>query len=250
MEAFTKTNLDSVGEIYIEGDKLLRKINYSYQKHIWFLFESGFIEELIKQGLFVESNLQKVSNTLFVEHKFLRPIIYPYEWTFNMLKFAAISFLKIARLCLKFNIGLHDCHSSNFIFHRGKMVYVDLGSFAYDKFKFPLREFFESYVFPLELWSIGLEHTIKYSLIYKTTFPRMEYFLIMNPYLGNLDRKVLKNQYDQNYPTWVDLVSLDELEERIDKLQLNISTDWEDYNKEKYDKSGLFILTDRFKKIY
>ncbi|QLH53410.1 MAG: hypothetical protein CH6_1357 [Candidatus Kapaibacterium sp.] len=39
MEAFTKTNLDSVGEICIEGDKLFGRINYTKQKLIWFTKE-------------------------------------------------------------------------------------------------------------------------------------------------------------------------------------------------------------------
>lgn len=63
MQEFTVTNLDRVGELIFENGKLLRKINPQYYDHIINLFENGFISELIKKNLFVESILIKEGKT-------------------------------------------------------------------------------------------------------------------------------------------------------------------------------------------
>ncbi len=71
MKEFTKTNLDKVGEVFIEEGKIIRKINNEYRNHVKYLFECGFIDELIQKGLFVDSKLIQKENDLFVEHQLL-----------------------------------------------------------------------------------------------------------------------------------------------------------------------------------
>ncbi|MGC8747492.1 MAG: hypothetical protein ACP5RR_01245 [Candidatus Kapaibacteriota bacterium] len=249
MKEFTKTNLDKVGEVFIEEGKIIRKINNEYRNHVKYLFECGFIDELIQKGLFVDSKLIQKENDLFVEHQLLEPIIYPYEWTFSMLKISALKFIEIAEIARKYQIGLHDCHSSNFVFHQTNPVYVDLGSFAYSYFLFPLREYVESYLFPLILWNLGLETTIKYALTWKTIFPVVEFFLIIDPELRKHNLNMITHSLKEKYPVWTPNVDLLSLKNHLEPLKLKITTEWGDYNKEKYDENGNFIITDRFQKI-
>jgi hypothetical protein len=119
-------------------------------------------------------------NNIYIETEIISPIIYPHEWTFSMLKEAALTVLKIYEVCKKYNVGMKDCHSWNVLFVRDKALYCDIGSFISGKagLMFNYKEFLECYYYPLILWSRGLEKTVKYSLLYDAIYPFHEFYFI------------------------------------------------------------------------
>ena len=135
------------------------------------------------------------------------------------------------------------------------MIYVDLGTFNCFEFQFPFKEYMESYIFPLVLWSFGLEQTIKYSLTWRTVFPAMEYHLITEPNVRNIDRRILFNKIQKNYPVYyknnpkIIVNLLEQLKRLITNLNLNTHTEWSEYYCDKFDTKGELIITERFKKI-
>lgn len=122
---------DKSGSVFYEGDSVFRSINYSYKEHYDLLLSSGLYERLTSNG----SLLSHVE----VEHhdeyyKVIKPekigfISYPYEWTFNELKDAAILTLDIQLQSLKFGMSLKDASAYNIQFSKGKPVFIDTLSF-------------------------------------------------------------------------------------------------------------------------
>src|SRR3989338_6754930 len=191
----TITNLDAVGELMESDTRLYRKINLKYQHLVLDLFNSGFINELITKGLFVESRLLHEGGGIVVEHKRLTPVIYPHEWSFAMLRDAAIAVLEVGKIAEKFGYSMKDCHSWNVVFSNGKAVYVDLGSFVKMESElpeFPFQEFLESYYYPLFLWEVGLEHSVRFSLLYKAFYQTCEFLLFRYKFLRFASRRLLK----------------------------------------------------------
>jgi len=189
------TNLDEAGSLLITDDnRLIRIINPKYNDKVKELFKSGFIHELIDKELFVPSILIEDGDTLYVEHELIDPVLYPFEWTFSMLKEAALVVLEIFEIAKKYNIGMKDCHHWNVLFKNGKPLYIDLGTFITDKkhYLIPYKEFLESYYFPLHLWSQGLEYTVKYAVLYRGLYPSIEYYTIMYKLLKYLPTRILK----------------------------------------------------------
>ena len=68
---------------YLEQSMIAEKDNLLY------LFDSGAIDELIKANLIPHtkiSDIQLEGFNLVVEHEKIEVVIYPTEWSFNMLK--------------------------------------------------------------------------------------------------------------------------------------------------------------------
>ena len=275
------TVADNIGEVYFNGNKVIRKINKSFEGWIIYLFNCGFIDELVNSNLIPDIRLIKDGKSVILEMDRIEPIIYPFELPFDALKEAAVKVLDIAEICKKYNVGMKDCHSWNFLLHKGRMLYVDIGSFSIKGFNFPIQEFLQSYYFPLYLWSFGLEYTVKYSLLWKGIFPYDEFYLIRYPFLRYLnnnkivskflyykakldglnyynkeileekinekfkENRLLKNFFLLFYKLSLYKpfsINLPDLKRKIEKLELNKKTEWGEYYKS-------FHLTERFKKI-
>jgi ribosomal protein L11 methylase PrmA len=64
-----------------------------------------------------------------LRHERVRVITYPYEWTFSMLKDAALLQLELSRAALAEGILTKDATSYNVQFEGGRPVFIDIGSF-------------------------------------------------------------------------------------------------------------------------
>lgn len=96
---------------------------------------------------------------LVVEQERLPVVTYPYEWTFGMLRQAAMRVLEVNALANEYGWELKDCHGFNVVFDGTQPLFVDLGSFvprpqgardwvAYEEFR-------RSYLYPLHIWKDG-----------------------------------------------------------------------------------------------
>lgn len=160
---YSSLSLIDIGRVFWWQGRLFRGILAEHTPVVRQMFDSGLIPKLIKEGLFVRSwitPLELDGFGLVVEHEVVKVQVYPREWTFSMLKDAALLVLELNEVTIQFGFQTKDCHGYNVLFQDGKPVYVDLGSFvpvtnrghvllAYD-------EFLRCYYYPLQIWrSVG-----------------------------------------------------------------------------------------------
>lgn len=89
-----------------------------------------------------------------LQHERIPFISYPYEWSFSMLREAALLHLRILTDALRSGLILKDASPYNVQFRGSQAVFIDIGSFADHKPSEPwgaYRQFCELMLFPLML---------------------------------------------------------------------------------------------------
>ena len=151
---------DPSGYVFEHGHEIYRQVNKSFQTNFERFHSSGLYDELVKAQLLISH--QVIAENLTGEENWyttLKPemvdvISYPYEWTFSMLKDAALLTLQLALKALEHGMILKDASPYNIQFHKGRMVFIDSLSFEIYKEAEPwiaYRQFCESFVGPLAL---------------------------------------------------------------------------------------------------
>lgn len=128
-----------------------------------FLQKENLLKELIERDLiiktdFIESHEFELTdkNNKIIEHEKLDFISYPYEWTFNQLKDAAIFHLDLQIFLLEKNAKLIDSSAYNIQFKNNKPILIDILSIdKYHKGEYwkGHRQFCENFLNPLLLRS-------------------------------------------------------------------------------------------------
>jgi hypothetical protein len=123
---------DNSGGVFIEDGVLLRGIHESYEADFDKLFESGLYQYLNdKKWLIRHDDVATKSDTYHrvVKPEFIPLISYPSEWSFSMLKDAALLTLNVQKKALEYGMVLKDASVYNVQFYKGKPVFIDLLSF-------------------------------------------------------------------------------------------------------------------------
>jgi len=123
---------DPAGYMYRDAKGvLLRRITPLGMADFEAVQASGLYEELTDAGLLVSHRMAgkpgKAGAVLQPEE--IAIISYPFEWSFSMLKDAALATLEIQRRALARNISLKDASAYNIQFAGGKPVLIDTLSF-------------------------------------------------------------------------------------------------------------------------
>lgn len=157
---FSNLSLMDVGRVFYWKGGVYRAIKKAHSDDIRGLFSSGLIDRLVKEGLFVPSSitdLELKDYGLVVQHSPFRVVTYPHEWSFSMLRCAALLVLRMNEVATEYGYQTYDCHGYNVLFEGERPVYVDLGSFTRYR---PTRrellsydEFLRAYDLPLRLWA-------------------------------------------------------------------------------------------------
>lgn len=150
---------DPSGYVFQKNNRIFRSINACYLDHFNYLLDSGLYDNLVKKGFLLpfqetDENVEGASKT--VEAEKLPFISYPYEWSFQQLKDAALLTLSIQKIALKYGMILKDASVYNIQFHRGKPVFIDLLSFEIYREGTPwnaYRQFISHFYGPLLLMS-------------------------------------------------------------------------------------------------
>ena len=154
---------DPSGFLFSRGDIIYRQINRAYEKEYVRLFESGLYEKLVKAKLLIPHiEVEQESATADGAYKIIQPervpfISYPYEWSFNQLKDAALATLSIHRRALKVGMSLKDASAYNIQFVHGKATLIDTLSFETYKEGQPwvaYRQFCQHFLAPLALMAL------------------------------------------------------------------------------------------------
>ena len=149
---------DPSGFIFRLNNKFYRQVNKSYADDYDLLMSSGLYKILTEKKLMVSHEEVNENFTQSNDwYKTLLPeqlpfISYPYEWSFDELKDAALLTLRVMKIAVKHEMILKDATSFNIQFFEGKPIFIDTLSFEkYDASKpwIAYRQFCECFLFPL-----------------------------------------------------------------------------------------------------
>ena len=282
---------DPAGKIFYKSKRVFRKINKPGIDRINFLIDNDLINKSINSQFLVESHivdkdeLKKLNineNFLIVEHERIPYISYPYEWSFQQLKVAAIHHLNFHIFLLNNNATLADASAYNIQFIGFKPIFIDLMSikkYEDGEFWYGHKQFCENFLNPLILSS---KKSIQFNNWFKgnlegiptsdldnmlSFFDKFSYNIFIHVYLLNKIEKKYKlqnktvNFNKKNKFSKKNLLSmLSQLKFYINKLeQKKHNSTWENYStknsyedKEKSIKINIvsdFVKKNKFSKI-
>ena len=121
---------DPSGFIYYERGKVIRKINPIYFYEYDFLMNSGLYQELVDCHLLIEhKEIKRTKQEILLEVARVPYITYPYEWTFEELKDAALLTIRINQIAMQYGMILKDATAYNVQFIGNKPIFIDTLSF-------------------------------------------------------------------------------------------------------------------------
>ncbi|HEY9549729.1 MAG TPA: class I SAM-dependent methyltransferase [Kiloniellaceae bacterium] len=125
---------DPSGHVYHLQDRVYRTINPAAAAHYETARDSGCLAALVERGLLIASQevdkavlgAQGAGATYVVEHPKIAFVSYPYEWSFSLLKAAALLHLDLHLAALEHGMTLSDASAYNVQFLGPRPLFVDL----------------------------------------------------------------------------------------------------------------------------
>ncbi|MGD2103276.1 MAG: methyltransferase [Acidimicrobiia bacterium] len=144
---------DPASHIVYEDGRVLRLLDQRGRQGWEALAASSFLEKAVADGRLIESKLVDHEGAAgALEHPRIPFISYPYEWTFSMLKDAALLQLDLLSDALQQGLTIKDATPYNIQFIDGSPVFIDIGSFEKYSSGEPwigYRQFTRQFLFPL-----------------------------------------------------------------------------------------------------
>ena len=254
---------DPAGTIFYINDRIFRKINKVGANRVNFLENKKILNESIKADYLIQTKIlsddekNKLNlnlSDIILEHKKIPYISYPYEWSFNQLKTAAIFHLDFNLFLLDLGATLIDASAFNIQYIGSKPIFIDTLSIEKYKDGEPWKghkQFCENFLNPLILkskkgikfnnWFKGNLEGIQTDDLDKilNIFDKFSYNIFIHVYLLNkLDQKFTSNKSlkpinkKKNFSKKNLVLILKQLKRFISKLEdhKSIST-WDDYSK-------------------
>lgn len=149
---------DPASHIVFDGDRVLRLLDERGLAGWTSLSETEFFARAVADGRLIDSKQVHHEGDAAgaLEHPRIPFVSYPYEWTFSMLKDAALLQLDLLAESLAEGITIKDATPYNIQFVEGRPVFIDIGSFeAYTAGEpwIGYRQFTRQFLFPLMLRS-------------------------------------------------------------------------------------------------
>ncbi len=148
---------DPASHVVLDGQRVLRLLDSRGLEAWRALAESPFFERAVTEGRVIAA--KEISDPPDgaiggLEHPRVPLITYPYEWTFSMLKDAALLQLDLLEDALVAGLTIKDATPFNIQFVEGRPVFIDIGSFEPYREGEPwigYRQFTRQFLFPLML---------------------------------------------------------------------------------------------------
>lgn len=125
---------DPAGYVFHQDGQVWRCM-YGMVAREWLAwFQTPEATELFDSGLLVRTTVKKVSEggsydfQLLLNHERVEWISYAQEWSFTMLRDAALLHLDLMERLLPFGMILKDANPSNVQWHEGRMCFIDVAS--------------------------------------------------------------------------------------------------------------------------
>jgi len=133
---------DPSGYVFVDNGDIKRVINPIYFKQYKALTDSGFYKTLFENNLLIpHTELTNTEQNIIIKAEKIPFITYPYEWSFNMYKEAALLTLKLQKYSLEKGFSLKDASAFNITFHNGKAIFIDTLSFDFYQENSPWRAY-------------------------------------------------------------------------------------------------------------
>ena len=146
---------DPSGFVYKKKDVFYRQIFSSYFDDYYTLMNGGLYSKLIADGFLIpHDEISRNKKKIVIKPKKIEFISYPYEWSFDQLRDAALLTLKIHEISMKHGMTLKDASPYNVQFLEGKPVLIDTLSFERYENNQPwvaYKQFCELFLAPLLL---------------------------------------------------------------------------------------------------
>lgn len=161
---------DKLGNIFYVDKKVIRTINKIGKKNFEFIIDKKILEEAISNNFLIGTkivNKEDLPNFFskfeyVVESDLIPYISYPYEWSFEQLKYAAICHLDFQIFLFERGAILRDASAYNIQFIGSKPIFIDLLSikkYEDGDYWIGYKQFCENFLNPLLLGSIkGIQH--------------------------------------------------------------------------------------------
>lgn len=265
---------DPSGFIFYVGSEVFRQVNLLYKENYDLLLQSGLYNELTMNSLLIPH--QDVTNSAelsYSAYKILKPekvklVSYPYEWSFSMLKDAALTTLEIQDRALKYGMSLKDASAYNIQFHKGKPVFIDTLSFEKYREGLPwvaYGQFCRHFIAPLALMSYVDVRTLSLLQSYLDGIPldlavsllkkKVGINILLGIHIGIHNRSIKNNKHtkvkaSKKYFSKNAISGLiDSLRMAIEKLHWDPKqTTWSDYYSDTNYSSSAFLEKKRLVK--
>ena len=146
---------DPSGYIFQEGPVVKRVINPIYFPVYDALCKADFFSPLFKAKMLIPHvEQQRSAEAIVLMPDQIDLMTYPYEWSFEQYKQAALLTLKLQNFALDRDFSLKDASAYNVTFHRGKPIFIDTLSFDFYQKDSPWRaykQFISHFFAPLVL---------------------------------------------------------------------------------------------------
>jgi SAM-dependent methyltransferase len=151
---------DPESRVFYAGDEIYRALSKEGMEDFEALAESGLLDDSRivhterADGATAAAGVLPTETAGVLKHERIPFVSYPYEWTFSMLKDAALLQLDLLLAALDRDLILKDSSPYNVQFKGGRAVFVDVGSFERLREGEPwvgYRQFCMLYLYPLLL---------------------------------------------------------------------------------------------------
>ena len=252
--------------VYFTSNRVFRKIkknqNIDFEKFLSSKFYQSNLGKIIETKIinfedikeFDTSKINNGKNNIWLEHKKLKNIIYPYEYTFNRLKDSAIFFLNLYIETIKNGYDIADASAYNIQFKENSPIFIDLGSFVEinkDSEILWHKQFCENYFAPLLLKSTA---KVNFNDLYKASLDGVDlkiaskilpiktwlnFNILTNIHLHSyLNSKISSSSHIESIKKKPKIISIKQkiliiksLNKAIKKLKSVNSTYWSSYSK-------------------
>lgn len=246
---------DPSGFIFEKDGMIYRQINQSFKEHFNLFISSGCYEHLAKKELLISHEVINENLTGTEDHYLtLKPekvpfISYPYEWSFDMLKDAALLTLQLVKESIQFGIIVKDATPYNIQWYKGKFIFID--SLSFEKYEdepwIAYRQFCENFLGPLLLmhytkislqqlllaYPDGIPLPVIRSLLPKRSRFSLHTYLHIHLHAGMAAKNKGKEQKIVKFSKQKLLQLITSLEGLVQKLKLpEQKTVWSDYYDE------------------
>jgi ribosomal protein L11 methylase PrmA len=123
---------DPSGSVFNYQNKIIRSVSKIGEQKYLHVKNKNIIEESIKNNFLINTFeiedvllKEKLNCSFLLEHQKLEYVSYPYEWSFEQLRDAAIHHLNYQTFLLEKGFELIDASAYNVQFIRGKPIFID-----------------------------------------------------------------------------------------------------------------------------
>lgn len=161
---------DPAGTVYRVGDRIIRAVSKTATAEFETAWNNPALKKLVAEGYVIRADeivgatttINAPRDSKLIEHPKLPFISYPYEWSFSLLKRAALHHLDLQISLLEGGVALSDATAYNVQFVGVRPIFIDALSFRpYEAGEYWTghRQFCEQFLNPLLLHALlGASH--------------------------------------------------------------------------------------------